>query len=185
MLRFNIIENSFRLKKSSGGRVISKNKYCETLVSINTNKQYFLYELSVGRVFQISLPLWSRCLFSAHAPLERSARAGESRVADSKRFSQASRKTVKKKNQNFQSVESSFTVFFLRKKPRRKKKSSHQDPGISPTHRSVQKQWSEITLRFLSPEGSLLRSEESEEKTELGSIHEFPFSQNTSYPSHI
>lgn len=57
MLRFNIIENSFRLKKSSGGRVISKNKYCETLVSINTNKQYFLYELSVGRVFQISLPL--------------------------------------------------------------------------------------------------------------------------------
>lgn len=65
------------------------------------------------------------------------------------------------------------------------KKSSHQDPGISPTHQSVQKQWSEITLRFLSPEGSLLRSEESEEKTELGSIHEFPFSQNTSYPSHI
>lgn len=57
MLRFNIIENSFRLKKSSGGRVISKNKYCEPLVSINTNKQYFLYELSVGRVFQISLPL--------------------------------------------------------------------------------------------------------------------------------
>lgn len=90
-----------------------------------------------------------------------------------------------KNNQNFQSVESSFTVFFLRKKPRRKKKSSHQDPGISPTHRSVQKQWSEITLRFLSPEGDLLRSEESEEKTELGSIHEFPFSQNTSYPSHI
>lgn len=62
-----------------------------------------------------------------------------------------------KNNQNFQSVESSFTVFFLRKKPRRKKKSSHQDPGISPTHQSVQKQWSEITLRFLSPEGSLLR----------------------------
>lgn len=52
-----------------------------------------------------------------------------------------------KNNQNFQSVESSFTVFFLRKKPRRKK-SSHQDPGISPTHQSVQKQWSEITLRL-------------------------------------
>lgn len=85
-------------KKSSGGRVISKNKYCETLVSINTNKQYFLYKLLVGRVFQISLPLWSRCLFSAHAPLERSARAGESRVADSKRFSQASRKTVQKQS---------------------------------------------------------------------------------------
>lgn len=90
-----------------------------------------------------------------------------------------------KKNQNFQSVESSFTVLFLRKKTKTEKKSSHQDSGISPTHRSVQKQWSEITLRFLSPEGSLLRSEESEEKTELGSIHEFPFSQNTSYPSHI
>lgn len=97
MLRFNVIENSLKLiKKSSGGRVISKNKYCETLVGINTNKQHFLYELSVGRVFQISLPLWSRCLFSAHAPLERSAHAGESRVADSKRFSQASRKTVQK-----------------------------------------------------------------------------------------
>lgn len=52
MLRFNIIENSFRLKKSSGGRVISKNKYCETSVCINTNKQLILYEfLSVGRGF--------------------------------------------------------------------------------------------------------------------------------------
>lgn len=181
MLRFNIIENSFRLKKSSGGRVISKNKYCETLVSINTNKQYFLYELSVGRVFQISLPLWSRCLFSAHAPLERSARAGESRVADSKRFSQASRKTVQKQLK----FPKFFHCILPPKKTKTEKKSSHQDSGIFPTHRSVQKQWSEITLRFLSPEGSLLRSEESEEKTELGSIHEFPFSQNTSYPGHI
>lgn len=88
-----------------------------------------------------------------------------------------------KNNQNFQSVESSFTVFFLRKKPRRKKVLTPRPWYL--TNPSVQKQWSEITLRFLSPEGSLLRSEESEEKTELGSIHEFPFSQNTSYPSHI
>lgn len=84
---------------------------------------------------------------------------------------------------NFESVLSSFTVFFLRKNPRRKM-SSHQDPGISPTHQSVQKQWSEIPLRSLSPEDSLLRSEEHG-KTELGSIHEFPFSQNKLHKSYL
>lgn len=68
--------------------------------------------------------------------------------------------------------------------PPRRKMSSHQDPGISPTHQSVQKQWSEIPLRSLSPEDSLLRSEEHG-KTELGSIHEFPFSQNKLHKSYL
>lgn len=90
-----------------------------------------------------------------------------------------------KKKSKFPKCWKFFHCILPPKETKTEKKSSHQDPGISPTHQSVQKQWSEITLRFLSPEGSLLRSEESEEKTELGSIHEFPFSQNTSYPSHI
>lgn len=107
-------------KKSSGGRVISKNKYCETLVSINTNKQYFFMNFQLDAFFK-SPYLFEVGVYFRHMHLWRDPHVRES--PGSLTPSVFLRHPVKpyKNNQNFQSVESSFTVFFLRKKPRRKK----------------------------------------------------------------
>lgn len=99
------------------------------MVSINTNKQYFFMNFQLDAFFK-SPYLFEVGVYFRHMHLWRDPHVRES--PGSLTPSVFLRHPVKpyKKNQNFQSVESSFTVFFLRKKPRRKQ-SPHTKTLVS------------------------------------------------------